>query len=227
MKTVTLALSLALAGIAHADVIHLSSGKDINGTVSGYANMTFEITVEGTGDMRQSAAAIKSIEFTPRPAKFEVRGRGAIEGTLTSYEAGSFTVQKSDGKTEKLQSMMVSNASFGGSGKKFINFSGGGVLDLKKVIVPGKITIVDFHADWCGPCKQISPHLDKINKDDPDVVLRKVDIVKLGTPVTKQFDIKSIPRIHIYDRTGKLVGSVTGAGKDAVDTYLKAAKGAK
>ena len=48
--------------------------------------------------------------------------------------------------------------------------------------VPGKLVLFDFYADWCGPCRQISPHLERLAQSDPDVVLVKVDIVDWGPP---------------------------------------------
>lgn len=226
MKTI-LAILLLSAATLHADTLHLTTGKDITGTVTAYGNMNFDLDIEGGASVRQAAATVKSIEFTPREVSIEARGRGAITGSLTAYEGGSFVLQLADGKTEKIAAMFITSISFGGSSKKFLLISGGGQVDMKKLLAPGKITIVDFFADWCGPCKQIGPQLEKLNKDDADVVLRKVDIVKWGTPVTKQFDIKGIPRIQIYDRSGKLVGTVPGAGMDAVRSYVKAAKEAK
>lgn len=226
MKTCTFILSVVLAAAVHADVIHLSNGKDVNGTVTGYGNMAFEINIEGS-DVRQSAATIKSIEFSPRNVKLEVRGRPAIEGNLTAYEGGAFVIQQANGKTEKVAAMMIGSASFGGSVKKFLAISGGGAVDLKKLLAPGKITLVQFYQDSHGPSKTVAAQLEKLNKEDPDVVVRRVDIVKIGSAVCKQFDIKGVPRIHIYDRAGKLTGGVSGTGFDAVDTYVKAAKGAK
>lgn len=227
MKIVLAVLLLFAAAVSHADTIHLSSGKDITGTVTGYGNMNFDIDIEGGASTRQAAATIKSIEFTPREVSFELRGRPAASGTLTAYEGSAFLLQKANGQTDKLPAMLVTSVNFGGTAKKFLLISGGGQLDLKKILAPGKITIVDFYAEWCGPCKQIGPQLEKLNKEDPDVVLRKVDIVKWGTPVTKQFDIKGVPRIQVYDRKGNLTGTVSGASMDAVMAYVRAAKEAK
>ncbi len=225
---IILSIILLVAASARADTVHLTSGNDITGTVTTYANMAFEIEQEGGISVRQSAATVKSIEFTPRTATLEVRGRGNVEGNLTSYEGGAFAIQSADGsKTDKIMAMLVANASFGGSARKFMLITGGGQVDMKKLLAPGKVTIVDFFAEWCGPCKMIGPQLEKLNKEDNDVVLRKVDIIKWGTPVTKQFSINSIPRIQIYDRKGNLVGTVPGAGMDAVRSYVKAAKEAK
>ncbi len=85
--------------------------------------------------------------------------------------------------------------------------TGGKLVDLKNILVPGKITIVDFYADWCGPCTKMSPYLEHIAKKDPDVFLRKIDIVKWGTPVTNQYGIRSIPDVRVFDRSGRMVGS--------------------
>jgi thiol-disulfide isomerase/thioredoxin len=227
MKYLFIAICLSLSASAFADVIHLTNGKDINGTVAEYGNMNFTIEQEGGASLRQAAAMVKSIEFSPRAVSFELRGRPKIEGNITSYEGGAFLVQTADGKTEKIPAMFASSLSFGGLARKFMLLSGGTKLDLKKVIAPGKITIVDFYAEWCGTCKQLGPQLEKLNKEDSDVVLRKVDIIDWNSQVAKQFELKGIPNVQIYDRNGKLAGTVTGASIDAVRTHVKAAKQAK
>jgi thioredoxin 1 len=87
--------------------------------------------------------------------------------------------------------------------------NGGKEIALEALLVPGKVTVIDFYADWCGPCRQLSPFLEEMTKTHPDVYLRKVDIVKWGTPVTGQYDIDSVPNVRVYDRRGKKVGSPT------------------
>ena len=87
--------------------------------------------------------------------------------------------------------------------------NGGRQVDLPALMAPGKITIVDFYAEWCGPCRKISPQLEQLTKDDPDVVLLKIDIVNWGTPVTHQFGIESVPNVRVFGRTGAQLGDVT------------------
>jgi thiol-disulfide isomerase/thioredoxin len=87
--------------------------------------------------------------------------------------------------------------------------NGGEQVDLPALMAPGKITIVDFYAEWCGPCRQISPHLEQLAKTDPDVVLLKIDIVKWNTPITRQFDIQSVPNMRVFGRTGTQLGDAT------------------
>src|SRR5947208_2130752 len=71
----------------------------------------------------------------------------------------------------------------------------GARVEIAEHLAKGKITVVDFYADWCGPCRVISPTLEKLANQDADVFLRKVNIVKWGSPVAEQYKINSIPRI--------------------------------
>lgn len=86
---------------------------------------------------------------------------------------------------------------------------GGKRVDLSALLVPGKVTVVDFFADWCGPCRALSPHLSKLAADDPDVHVVKIDIVNWNSEVSKQQGIRSIPDVRVFNRAGKQVGSAT------------------
>jgi thioredoxin 1 len=87
--------------------------------------------------------------------------------------------------------------------------NGGQEVNLASLLVPGKITVVDFYADWCGPCRSLSPHLERLARENPEVNVVKVDIVKWNTPVTRQYDIRSVPNVRVYDRLGRAVGCPT------------------
>jgi thiol-disulfide isomerase/thioredoxin len=87
--------------------------------------------------------------------------------------------------------------------------NGGEQVDLLSLMTPGKITIVDFYADWCGPCRRLSPQLEQLAKSDPDIVLLKIDIVNWNTPVTRQFGIQSVPNVRVFGRTGAQLGDAT------------------
>ncbi|MFH0907438.1 MAG: thioredoxin family protein [bacterium] len=99
---------------------------------------------------------------------------------------------------------------------------GGRRIDLRNVIVPGKVTIVDFYADWCAPCRAMSPHLEALAKEDADIFLRKVDIVRWDSEVAKQYDLHSIPDVRVFDRQGKQVGSATYDLNDIIRYTMRA-----
>jgi len=102
--------------------------------------------------------------------------------------------------------------------------NGGQPVDLNSLMPKGRITVVDFYADWCGPCRSIAPHLEKLARENPEVALVKVDIVKWGTPVTKQHAINSVPNIRVFDRSGKQVGQSTPSFSK-VKSYVEKAGG--
>jgi thioredoxin-related protein len=61
-------------------------------------------------------------------------------------------------------------------------------------------------------------------RSDPDVALRKIDIVNWRTAVVQQFNIHSNPQVNVYDRTGRLVVTVVGADFEKVKNYVAQAK---
>jgi len=89
---------------------------------------------------------------------------------------------------------------------------------------PGKITIVDYYADWCGPCRQIAPMLQRLARSDHAIALRRINIVSFNSAIARRANIHSIPLILIYDRNGRLVGKVDGANPNQVMNYVALAK---
>lgn len=78
-----------------------------------------------------------------------------------------------------------------------------------------KLVILDFWAEWCGPCKQLSPLLDKTAADyaDRGVVLAKVNVDE-SRAVAAQFRVQSIPTVYAVFQ-GQLVADLTPARTEA------------
>jgi thiol-disulfide isomerase/thioredoxin len=64
-----------------------------------------------------------------------------------------------------------------GRGQQVKVISHGAPVDITKHLALGSVTVVDFYADWCGPCKWLSPHLEQMARSNPEIALRKIDIV--------------------------------------------------
>ncbi|PAX07464.1 tetratricopeptide repeat protein [Sphingomonas lenta] len=84
-----------------------------------------------------------------------------------------------------------------------------------------KLVVIDFWAEWCGPCKQLTPVLEKVTAAyaDKGVVLAKIDTDK-NRFIASQFQIRSIPTVYAMFQ-GQLVADLTNARTESqIRTYL-------
>lgn len=68
-------------------------------------------------------------------------------------------------------------------------------------LIKEELVVVDFYADWCGPCKMLSPIIDEVT-DDLNVKLVKVNVDKHNM-LAKEYGIMSIPTIILF-KNGEL-----------------------
>lgn len=101
-----------------------------------------------------------------------------------------------------------------------IEYKDGKRVDIAKLMAPGKITIVDFYGEWCGPCRVLETRLQHLMRGQGNIALRRVDIGKWDNDAAKQatreFHAEALPYIRVYDAKGKFVASVTGGMWDEV-----------
>jgi thioredoxin 1 len=75
--------------------------------------------------------------------------------------------------------------------------------------------IVDFYADWCGPCKMIAPLLDEIARDlEGKVKVAKVNVDE-ESALAQRYNIQSLPTL-LYFQNGQAVNQLVGAASKKV-----------
>jgi thioredoxin 1 len=211
---------------AGADTIQLNSGPAVTATVTKYSNNTFEARLADGKTATYSASSVRQIDFenSNAQAKFTTRNSGLQEGAPVAFANGSFTVTTNSGQ-RNFPLIFVERVAFVADRGQQIEVIGhGSQVDIAKHLALGNVTIVDFYADWCGPCRMITPTLEEMAKSDPEIALRKIDIINWTTPVVKQYSVNAIPQINIYNRTGKLVGTVIGPNAEKIRQYVAQAK---
>lgn len=106
---------------------------------------------------------------------------------------------------EEQNRAMERQQALGSSPSAIATISHGEEVNLETYAIPGAVTMFDFYADWCGPCKSMDPHLRQLANSKRDVYLRKIDIKSWNSDVAEQYSIRSIPSVWIVNPDGMLV----------------------
>ena len=89
------------------------------------------------------------------------------------------------------------------------------VLKLNKdnfeneVLKSEKKVLIDFYADWCGPCRMVSPIVDEIAEEHPEYKVCKVNVDEQPA-LAQKFEVMSIPSLFVLEN-GEVVNQATGA----------------
>ncbi len=112
----------------------------------------------------------------------------------------------------------------GNAGSGYVSDYPDGPINLSSMVVSGKTNIVDLYSEYCPPCRQIAPYLEKLVKARPDIHVIRIDInrkghrgIDWGSPIAKQFNLQSIPYFILVDGEGKVLKEGKPAYKRVVD----------
>ena len=207
MKVVLPSLIFCFTAVAVAEDFKLITGKE-------YDNVTVT-RVEPDGVVLKTKSGISKIYFVELPNDVQQRFHynPAIASAYTAQAVASAysaprTPNQPTGPRREVSRVISHGAS----------------VDINQHLAFGNVTVVDFYADWCGPCRRLSPSLEEMAGSDPEIALRKIDIVNWRTAVAQQFNVHSIPQVNVYDRSGRLIGTVLRADFERVKSYVAQAK---
>ncbi len=83
-----------------------------------------------------------------------------------------------------------------------------------------KTTVIKFQADFCGPCHALTPIVEKISDEMPEVKFVSMEIDKDGVNTATEFGIRSIPQLYVI-KNGKVISQKAGASDyDTIKKWL-------
>ena len=77
-------------------------------------------------------------------------------------------------------------------------------------------TLVDFYANWCGPCKMIAPELERV---ESDVKVIKVDVDQFEN-LAKEYGVMSIPTLILFDKGTEVKRTIGFIDKDRIEKFI-------
>lgn len=78
----------------------------------------------------------------------------------------------------------------------------------EEVLGSKKLVLVDFYANWCGPCKMMSPVIDEIAEEIEDIKVGKVNVDE-NQELAIEYDVMSIPTLIIF-KEGQAIKTLVG-----------------
>lgn len=166
-------------------------------------------------DEREFDVTYDSGQITPEELLAAVREHGNESGgsfvpTLGHKEAGPAPPPLTPEELAQIDQEVISH---------------GDAVDVEAHLVPGKFTVIDYYADWCGPCIALGKEMERMALEREDVAIRKVDVIDWESEAAKQatelYALPGLPYVRVYGPDGEFLGSVDTCDVGAVRALLK------
>ena len=78
-----------------------------------------------------------------------------------------------------------------------------------EILAGDKPTLLEFYADWCGPCRMVAPVIEEIAREHPEYVVGKINVDE-SPELAQKYGVFSIPTLAVV-KDGRIAGRMTGA----------------
>lgn len=91
-----------------------------------------------------------------------------------------------------------------------------------EVLQSDKLVLIDFYADWCGPCRAMAPNLEKFAAENPHIKVVKVNVDQ-EKEIADAFNVRSIPTLVTLKDGQGLIGAVGNLPKKTIEKLVEQA----
>ena len=81
--------------------------------------------------------------------------------------------------------------------------------NFDEILAGEKPALLDFYADWCGPCRMVAPVIEEIAREHPEYVVGKINVDE-SPELAQKYGVFSIPTLAVV-KEGRIAGRMTGA----------------
>ena len=81
--------------------------------------------------------------------------------------------------------------------------------NFDEILAGKKPALLDFYADWCGPCRMVAPIIEEIAREHPEYVVGKINVDE-SPELAQRYGVFSIPTLAVV-KDGRIAGRMTGA----------------
>lgn len=88
-----------------------------------------------------------------------------------------------------------------------------------EVLNSNKKVLIDFYADWCGPCNKLSPIVDKVAEENEDIKVVRIDVDQ-NEELMNKFNVRSIPALIVIEDGKEITRSIGLVSEDRILSLL-------
>jgi copper chaperone CopZ/thiol-disulfide isomerase/thioredoxin len=170
-------------------------------------------------DELKKVKGVKKAEFDIHKVELTVRLADAVrdEDVVAAVERAGMKAVPGPGQGSYLPQATYPE----GSDVAVLTRDGSAVGPLDKLRVPGKYTVFDVYADWCGPCRTVDERLRELIQARKDLAVRKLNVVDFDTPLARDLGARfeALPYLVVFSPSGKRT-DIDGVAFDKLDRAL-------